>query len=276
MLLPMSGSARVDLAIVPTSYAGATAQTSPYYNIKDYNKVIFICAAGSMTASGDVAMRLVQAPTATAPATASAIGLYTTMNGTPTNARAITKAIAVQVCGSSDGMDDLGLETLTINGVAYTFQTSSSGATAPTTADFAATRLVCASSGTALNTNVVAPYEILNHLAAYINHATYGVTGLTATVSAASSYLTITQDPPGDQQVITISLSTSSLQVFPTQMIGYLEVDGSELASSGNQDHVALEVTPSTHQRLSAFVLRYSGRYSGDRGYMVSAYDDIV
>ena len=271
---PLSGNVQVDFALTPTSYAGATAATSPYFNMKNYEKVIFICSAGTMTSSGNVAMRLLSAPTSTAPAAAITIGTVTTINGTPSDATTITKAIAVQMPGSSEILAGLDGVTMTINNVTYTFQTSSGGTATPATSDFAATRLVCASSAEAAG-NVVAPYATLNHLAAYINHATYGVPGLTATVSAASSYMTITQSEPGDA-AITIVLSATPPTVFPTEMIGYLEADGKEFNASSSQDHVAIEVTPSTNQKLSIVALRYGGRYSVDRGYMVSAWDDVV
>lgn len=268
MSMPITGSAKVDIAIAPSSYTGGSAQTSSYYNMKDYEKVIFICMAGSMTASGNVPMRLVQAPTSTAPSAAIAIGTAATMNGTPTDAETITKAIEIVIRGSSQG-GFAHNESITVNSKVFTFQTSSGGTAAPTTATFNSNLYICSSS------SFVTPYDTIAHLAAYINHATYGCTGVVATISSATSYLTLTVTPPGEK-TLTVVVSDSSLVAYPTQMIGYLEVDGSEFAASSSQDHVALEVTPSTHQRLAAMAIRYKGRYSIDRGHMVTAYDDIV
>jgi hypothetical protein len=266
----ISGYNRIDVAIAPSSYASATAVTSRYFNMKDYDRAIFIIKCGSMPSScAYLEARLLQAPTSTAPTVAVAIGTACTIGSTVATDSYIKKAsIAVLEADSSNAAYRHG-DTIVINGITFTLKSSSDGTAAPTSSQYAATRLIGCSSNDTVTSNLT-----MTHLNLYLNHAVYGVPGLLSGLSgAASSLLTIYPEPMGEK-AITITFSNATGTVFyPTQQIGYLECHGAELGISSSYDHVAVEVTPSTIARLGAVCLRGTPRYSPT---ITLAYDDIV
>ncbi len=266
----ISGMNRIDIAIAPSSYASATAVTSRYFNMKDYDRAIFIITCGSMPSSqAYVDCRLVEAQTSTAPTVAVPTGTACVIGSTVATDSYIEKAsIAVLEADSSNAAYRHG-NTIVINGITYTLKSSSDGTAAPTSSDYAATRLVGCSSNDTVTSNLT-----MTHLSQYINHAVYGVPGLAASLSgAASSLLTIYAEPMGEK-AITITFSNATGCVFyPTQQVGYLEIHGAELVSSSGFDHVAVEVTPSTVAKIGAVLLRGTPRYSPA---IVLNYDDII
>ncbi len=268
----ISGMNRIDIAIAPSSYASATAVTSRYYNMKDYDRAIFIITAGSMPSTEYVECRLLQAPTSTAPAAAIAIGTACTIGSTMGTATYIKKAILVVLEAASTNTNWVNADTIVINNVTFTLMSTSSGfvgtsTSIPSTGGFSAGRYVVTSS------NAGTPYDSLHHLKAFIDHGTYGCQGLAATVSgAASSILTIYPEPMGEK-AITITASNVLLTKYSMQSVGYLECHGAELATSSNFDDVAVEVTPSTVAKFGAVLLRGTPRYSPAINL---AYDDIV
>ncbi len=269
----MSFYNKCDIALAPSSYA-ASEQTSSYFDLEKYERVIFICSAGTITSSGNIALRMLQAKTSTGSGVAAVTGIASTMNGTPTAATVITRAAAgiiengwTNSSEASTGLVIPSSATLAVNGVTFTFLSSSAGTAAPTTSDFATARLICTSS------NQLTPWDTNNHLVAYINNGTYGCTGLLASVAgAASSYVQIIVNPSGEK-VITITQSTSGFVMYPSQMVGIMECHGAELATSSDYKYVALGVTPSAIMHLGVVAVRGGVRFTPDTTSQVSAYD---
>ncbi len=257
----ISGYNKIDIALAPTSVADATAVTSRYFPIRSYDKALFIVTAGTMSATGQIQMRLLQAQTSTAPGAAIAIGTYATMNLGVTGGVLVNSesATLIQVSSGSTALVD---STLIINEVTYTFTSTGVGATATATSDFAAARLIATSS---VQTSVGFA-RTLHHLAAYVNHATYGVQDVTATVHAGTSTgITFTPTSPGEVTLdLTMGTISTDKPLYSNFMVGYMECHGAELATSSDYDHVAIELTPSTVAHLAVTLLRGSARYTND------------
>ncbi len=269
----ISGYNRLDVAIAPSSYASATAVTSRYFNMKDYDRAVFIITAGSMESTHYLECRLVQAPTSTAPAAAIAIGQACTIGSTQGTSIYLERASVVVLEGASTDTNWPSGDTIVLNGITFTLLSTSSGfltgtTAGPSTGTFTAGRYIVSSSGSAT------PSATLNHFKAFIDHNVYGVPGVTAAISggAGSSVFTIYPEPMGEK-AITMTFSTVNITKRSIQSVGYLEVHGAELATSSNFDHVAVEVTPSTVAKFGAVILRGTPRYSPE---IVLTYDDIV
>ncbi len=250
----MSGYNKVDIAVVGAS----SDYTSPYYDMGSYEKAIFICSAGSMNSSENIAYTVYQAVSSTGSG-AQVLGNYTTMGSTTALACNVDKAVAVILSGVSTNCSSGW--TIAINGITFT------GMSTASTAAFDATRTFVSSSNGGVST------QSQDHLAAYINHATYGCTGLLA-VSAAAS-VTITANPPGNQVITTVLSASSGALVWPTRSVATLEFHAAEFASASSMRYVAVASVASVAGAItkqSAVVIRCGARYSPDSTALVSGY----
>ncbi len=260
----LSGSNKFDVAIAPTTVNAAI--TSSYYEMSKYDKVIFIAQSGTMSSTDHIALSILQAKSSTGSGSV-ALGVYSSVNGTPTSDGCnISKAAEVQINGSSGAGGFSTGDTFAINGITFTCR--STLVTQFTTATFAADRYLYTTTG-----GSTTPHLTMNHLAAYINHATYGVPGVHAIVSAASSYITLYGNDSNDSadKSITISMgSTSTGVMFPTKMIGSVECKSAELATSSGFNYVAVQSSGSAVTKFAATAVRSGARFSPDTTALMS------
>ncbi len=254
----MSGYNKVDIAIVGAS----SAATSPYYDMSGYEKAIFIVSAGSMGSSENVAVVLNQAVSSTGSG-AQILGIATTMGSTTALACNVDKAVVARF---EVGTTTVDASTVVINGITYTL-TSTATSTGLSTGSFDATRMIAASSAGTSST------QLIEHLGAYINNATYGVPGLLATVG--STYITITAQPPGSKVITAVISASSAAYIRAEQSFATLECNSAEFSVSSSMRYVAVVATPSVAAaitKLNAVVIRCGPRYSPDSTALVSGY----
>lgn len=251
----LSGYAKIDFAVTNAS----SGFTTPYYDMSGYDKAIFIVECGTMASSGMLSLSGLQAVSSTGSG-AVVTGHYTTMGSTSSLACDVVKADAVFLEGASTNMTDL--MTLEINDITFTAQKSTAG----DTGTFDSDRYVCSSSDGGVST------QFYDHLAAYINHATYGCTGLIAT--AASTRLTIDVYPPGEK-VITTQLSISSgCQFYVARSHSIVEMNAAELAAASSMRYVGCTGTLAAGPTLktNVTIIRSGARYSPDTSDLCAAY----
>lgn len=252
--------------VIPPSTSVAASITSDYVKLDKWDKVIFVVECGSgLSNTGQFTCSLQSAYTSTGGG-ATAIGVYTTMGaGTANN---VTKASAVLIDNASSW--DAG-ETLVVNGITYTMaSTSSISSSSLSTALFNANRYIHSSSDM---TNASGAAQ---HLAAYINNADYGISGLTAipggnilaTASSNNVYIT-----GGGESYITVTASATDIQVMALKHISTLETNGSELLANSSHKWVAVVVTCTSDTPISAIAIRSGGRYHGNPESDVTDYD---
>ncbi len=248
----MSGYNKVDIAVVGAS----SDYTSPYYDMSGYEKAIFICSMGSMNSSEYVGLRLYQAVTSTG-GSAQLLNINTTVGSTTALACDINSAVAIYLDNASSM---LTTQTIVVNGVTFTASNTE------TTGTFSTGRLFQSSSDGGKTT------QCIEHLAAYINHATYGCTGLI--VYPAATSLTITS--LSGQKAVTVQLGTSTgLLMYPTRSIGILECHAADLASASSMRYLAVCSTASVAGAItkqSAVVIRCGARYTPETTAQVSGY----
>lgn len=250
----ITGDHKVDIAVVGAS----SDYTTPYYDIGTYEKAIFIASAGTMNSSENISYTVYQAVSSTGSG-AQVAGIYTTMGSTTALACNVDKAVAVILTGCSTNCSSGW--TLAINGVTFT------GMSTASTAAFDSSRTFASSSNGGVST------QCQDHLAAYINHATYGCTGLLAVTAAAS--VTITANPPGSKTITTVLSASSGAIVNPTRSVATLEVINDQLSNASSMRYVALASVASVAGAItkqSCVVIRAGARYSPDSTDLVSAY----
>ncbi len=256
---------KIDCALQPSSAAAAV--TSEYVKMYNYDKAIFIIEAGSgLTASGTWSASVVSAYSNTGGGSA-ALSFYTTMpTSTPIDALTINKASAILVDAISSANT---LDTLTINDLIFTFN-SSAGVT---TGTFSTNRYVTANDDGS-TANVTAP-----HLAACINHASYGVPGVTAVVNgsviataSSNNVLLFT----GGETAITAIASAVRIALVPVKSVAQLEVKSADLLANTSHKYVAVTLTPSSVPAaggISATIVRSGWRYAYSNTGYVSDYN---
>lgn len=233
----LSEQLKFDIALVGANQNGAL--TSPYFNLKRWDKALFIWLTGAM-ATGITSIATVQeAEDAAATGTNLLAGKGATMTAhTGTVSATITCATAI-----------VG-DHVVINGLTFT---GKAGAAAPATRQF--------SIDTGNNETAIS-------LAACINDATYGVPGVTATPVAAVVTLTVTD--PGETH-LDVTEHAVTLVAADVLNVGYVEIDSHELTAG--HTHVALTITNSAASQTSAILIRGNGYHQPVTQY-VGAADD--
>ena len=256
----IAGHEKIDVAVA----AASSAFTTPYYDMGMYDKVIFITTAGTMGSSEYIELALNQAVTSTGSG-AVALGVGATMGSTSGAALNISNAA---VAYYTQGATMIDAATVIVNGITFTHKTTSVlGATSgASTGDFDSNRYICTSSAAATT-------DHQEHLAAYINHATYGCTGILAVTAATG--LTLYAIPPGEQVIdMTVSGSSESA-IMPLQTVGICEAFSAELSAASSMRYVGLVCTPSVAanvNKMSAVAVRSGARYSPDTVNLVGDY----
>ena len=254
----ISGYNKFDLVLGPTTIT--TALTSNYVDMTKYNKVIFIGQTGTMTSTDGMEMSLLQAKSSTGSGSV-AMSMYSTINGTPGVAGQVTKVAECTLLGSSTYMGEAN--TFVINGLTFTLDASSDCSCS--TATFNSSRYVVTTTADAAG-HSSDPWHAVNHLAAYINHAQFGVPGVTAVISAATSYITLTANDHIGEASITCLPSLGDSGIYINKAIGSIECHSAQLATSSDFNFVALQSSASGTSVIhySVMAARSGSRFSPD------------
>jgi len=260
----LSGYSKFDVALAPTTVNAAV--TSNYLSMSKYDSVIFIGQGGSMGSTDFISMSLLQGKSSTGSGSV-ALGVYSTINSAPSTQGLATKVSEVVINGSSNAGGFSTGDTYTINGITYTCK--STLVTDLTTATFDANRYVYTSTG-----GSTTPWLSMQHLAAYINHASYGVPGVMAIVSG-SSYMTIYSNDSHDHPdtALTISVgSTSTGTWWISKSVGSVECKSAELATSSGFNYVACQSSANAVTKFCVTAMRGGARFSPNTTALM-AYD---
>ena len=247
-----SGYQRYDVALAPSTYSSAEGtQTSSYFELSKYDSVIFVVTAGTMSASGSVNIGLVQAKTCTGSGSV-AIPYYSTMNLVATSSGIITRAQEIAIKTSSECVLVTGAKW-TINGIAYTAGSSAGY----TTGSFDATRTFYGSSSDCEMT--------MYHLAAYINHPTYGVPGVIA-ICDSSYVMRLVANASYNTPDVGITLVSSQLSTdhYIKKQVGIIECKNDWLATTSGFNYVGctILVNGTCPASLGVAAIRSGARYS--------------
>lgn len=265
--MDISGRINVVSVLPPIASTAVAGQAifSDYIKMDQYDRVAFVAEWGNFYGAGSTSPCTTGQVTASLWGAYSATGggarvlaVYTTMGSTAQLATRCDGAAAIIYTGAT--MNVTG-HTLVINGVTFTFSTLA----AVTTGTFAATRLIILDAAPDA-TNI---QQTLEHMAAYINHDTYGVTGLHAYV--ANQKVTITSSSSNHLYIsgmgnkIITATAASSFHIKPVGYISILETNGAEISAAGSsQRFVAVALTPSgaaISGVMSAIAIRSKARY---------------
>lgn len=206
----MRESVKFDVGVVSQALNN-TNVTGRYFSMEGVRRAIAKLNGGAMAAATTTKIELLQAKDASGTGSKAITSAEATVTAN-TNVTALTLTLALVVAGT----------TVTINGVTFTAHADTTTAAnrefsigGDDTADAAA-------------------------LASLINHATYGVPGVTAT--AAAGVITLTSTDPGET-VITASASAGTVTVATTQALAYVEIAAERLDQANGFTHVAPKVT---------------------------------
>jgi hypothetical protein len=221
--------AKVDIGLVG-QVINNTNVTGKYFCMNNYRKALAILSIGAMAVDKTAKVEFLQATDAAG-----------------TSAKAVTGAEATLTANTGVTVATLTLATVlntqavTINGLVFTAHTDTTTAASrqfkidgDDTADAAA-------------------------LAGLINHATYGVPGVTAT--SALGVVTLTATDPGEA-LITIADPAATITPATLQAQAYAEIDVSQLDIAGGFNYVAPKVTTTSTAGVCAVtLLRGDGRF---------------
>ncbi len=256
----ISGNNKFDLVLGPTTIT--TTLTSNYVDMSKYDKVIFIAQAGTMSSTDGITMSALQAKSSTGSGEV-VMSMYSTINGTPGVLGQVTKAQEVVLPGTSESFGGEA-QTYVINGLTFTFDCSSDSLN--TTGSFNATRTVVTTTADAGGLSSE-PWKALHHLAAYINHAQYGVPGVVAIVGSASTNITLYANDHIGEASITVLPSVGDTGIFAiNKSIGTLEVHSAQLATSSDFNFVCCQssVIGTSVIKYAIAAVRSGARFSPD------------
>lgn len=238
-------------SVLQPSCANVATQVSDYVKMDGFDRCIFVVEAGSGLGNTGVILATMYSAYSATGGGAADISVYSTI-GTTEVGTSKTGCNALLIDNASSW---LSMETVAINGITYTFN-SSAGVT---TGTFTTDRYVVT-----LNDGSV-PTKATEHLSAYINHATYGVPGviavpggdLVATASSNNVYISAY-----GQNTVSAVVSASSHEVIvPCRVTGRLEVSNQQLLANTSHKYVAVSLACSSAVRLGVTAIRYGTRY---------------
>ena len=234
---------KVDLGLVGQTLNNAAA-TGPYFAMAGYRRAMAICTDGASAVNKSTQLEWMQATAAagtgakvvTSQSVAGATeskALTTVAAGTMTGATELTLALATALAGT----------TITINGVVFTAH---------------ATVITAANREFKIDGTDAADATALHGL---INHATYGVPGVTSTDGGAGT-LTLTSTVPGKTVITVVSSAPTTIVPAVTKQILYSEIDISDMDIAGGFVYAAPKVTKAGNGIVSVVVLRETGAYA--------------
>lgn len=219
-------SIKSDIAIAPIADL-SSARTSRYYSLEKYGKALFACIVGPLAETESAKADLYEAKDAAGTSAQTILTQQTFTQG--------TKATKVTVTVATVAVDD----AITINSVVFTAKAAESLANRQFN-----------QSGTDTQT--------ATSLAACINDATYGVSGVTA--SAAAAVVTLTSTVPGSTTISTSETGGATIALSDVEQFGIFELDGDQLTDAYTHVAVKLSTGPATALG-SAVILRTPARY---------------
>lgn len=232
---------KFDLGLVGQTINNSNV-TGPYYDMKGYRKAVAIVVDGAQAVNKTTKIEWLQA-SALAGTGAKVVKQSNVSTGTESSATSV--ASATNLTGATEAVITLANpsneDTVTINGITFTAHTDT------TTAAEREFKIDGDNDADAVA------------LAGLINHATYGVPGVTATAGTAT--VTLTSTNPGTT-VITVTTSNAT-RIAPsyTKAVLYSEIDIEDLDISGGFQFVAPKVTKTGNGVVACVVVREVGTY---------------
>jgi hypothetical protein len=243
---------KLDTGLYPMT--NATSQTGPYYPMDKYRQAVFHLMVKDMTDGQSLLFAVYEAADAAGGSPAQLGANVTLSQGTKVN--------KAQVTCTSVSADDTLIITMyklehgeLVAQSALTFTAKGAESLANRQFDRSGTDTACGTS-----------------LAACINDATYGVSGLTATAAAGVVTLTITVPGDGVFDITELAGAAARLVVVDLEQQAYFAVLADELTSG--LTHIGARVSSvDTNVELACSLLRSMPRYAAV-GQAVAAYDD--
>lgn len=218
----MSKREKIDIGLLSQALNNTNA-TGRYYGMQMYRKALFILNGAAMAATKTTKLEVLQAKDA-AGTDSKAV---TSAEATITANTLVTEAtIALAAAAATD--------KVTINGITFTMAVATD-ASAREFAD-AAGLVTC------------------------INHAAYGVAGVTA--SADGTTVTVKATDPGEK-VLTVAGTdvAGTVTVATTRAQAYVEVDVSSLDLANGFEYIAAKVTTTANSVVGVALIRGDGRF---------------
>jgi hypothetical protein len=214
---------KIDIGVVSQTISNSN-DTGRYYDMSKYRRALAILNVGAMAASK-----------------AAKIEFYQATDASGTGAKLMTSTAAEITANADVAVATVDLtsaaatDVVTINGVTFTMAAATS----------AADRKFADAAG----------------LETCINHATYGVDGVTA--SDAGTVVTVTATDPGEK-LLTVSATNGSgtVTVATTQAVAFSEVDVSSMDLANGFTHLAVKATSTATGGVSVVLVRGDARIS--------------
>ncbi|MCC6696304.1 MAG: hypothetical protein IT365_11795 [Candidatus Hydrogenedentes bacterium] len=221
----LSEALKVDQGLIPMALNN-TNTTGRYFKMKGFSRALWILNVAAMAATKTAQLQIMEAT-----------------DEAGTGGQAITAAVATITANAAVKKATVALAsvlntqtlTITVRGVSYTFTAHTDTTTAA--------NLEFSISG---NDSADA-----DELVSLINHATYGVPGVTASNNAGT--ITLTVDEEGDA-TLTISASAATFTIATVEALAYVEIENYTL--SAGFSHVAAKVTTTANTVVSVALLR--------------------
>ncbi|KPJ82792.1 MAG: hypothetical protein AMS17_18680 [Spirochaetes bacterium DG_61] len=222
---------KVDIGLVSQALNNTNA-TGKYHPIKEYRQVLAVLNGGAMAATKTTKIELLQAKDADG----------TDAKGIPTDAGQEATAEITANTLITEGTIDLtsvaNTDIVTVNGISFT-KAAATDATKREFAD-AAGLVTC------------------------INHATYGVPGVSASYSG--NVVTVFSTEPGEVVITlektevagTITLATTKAQAF-------VEINSGKIDKKNGFNHVAVKVTTTANSNVAVVMLRGNARFTPEQ-----------
>lgn len=233
---------KYDVGLIPQTINNSNV-TGDYYDMRGYRKAIAVAIDGASAINKATQIEFVQA-TAKAGTGAKVVKQANATSGTESAAASVAAAAAVAdvtKCTITFGTVLAGT-TITINGIVFT-------AHANTTT--AANREFKIDGTDAADATA---------LAGLINHATYGVPGVTC-VDGGAGVLTLESTVAGK---VALDVSTSAITtavIAITQQVLYCECDVNDMDIAGGFYYLAVKVTKAGNGIVGAVLIRDSADY---------------
>lgn len=237
----LSDNRKIDVAVAPASLA-TTYAVGQYFPMDKYRRALFLVNAAAMATGKTVVAQVYQATDAD-PGSAKVITNAAATITADTKVKKATVTLATLLAGS----------TVVINGLTFTAH---------------ATVTTYANREFSISGNDTADAA---ELVLCINHATYGVPGVTATSNLGVVTLVATE--PGEQYITVVG--TASTGVAATvEAEAFVEIDASMLDTTNGFDHVALRLTTTATIVAGAMLIR-DCRYTPTQ-YVAASKTDVA
>lgn len=215
------------ISLAPQSATGAV--TGDFFPMKNHRNVAFPFVVGAMATGDTVTAQVVQATDGSGTGVKDVTSATCTITA-DTNVAEATVTLATFTAGS----------VIVINGLTFTAHA--------TTTTYANREFSISGTDTADAAELVL----------CINHATYGVPGVTA--SSALGVVTLVATDPGETAITVVGVATIGVAAT-VKAIGYIEISTDILDTNNDFIYAALKLTTSTALDVSAGMISDRSRY---------------